>query len=207
MKKTFMISSLLVLLAATVALGLENSPKSVTIENLKAAIAGETTASAKYSAYAKKASEEGYTKVAKLFEAASRSEGFHAANHRAVLEQLGIAAPEIKPDFQVKSTVENLQDAINGESYEVATMYPEFLKNASESKIAIASISLNYAYETEKTHKMLYTKALAAVQAGSEEGLSGQYAVCSTCGNTYDASVPNRCGICMTSKDRFVFVS
>ncbi len=207
MKHVRIIIAIMILFAATAAMGSESPARTQTIENLKTAFAGETNASAKYAAFAKKAADEGYTKVSKLFEAASKSEGFHAANHRAVLEQLGAAVPEVTPKFEVKTTVENLQDAINGESYEIATMYPDFLKNASASKISIAAISLNYAYETEKAHKVFYTKALEAVKSGSDAALSGQYAVCSTCGNTYDAGLPNRCGLCMTSKDRFIVIA
>ncbi len=206
MQKTALTLATLILLATTLAFGADNAARTQTADDLTAAFIGETTASAKYAAYAKQAADEGYTKISRLFEAASRSENFHANNHRAVLEQIGAPIPDVKPEYQVKSTMENLKDAIGGESYEVATMYPEFLQNAQKSRITIASISLNYAYETEKTHKRLYTEALAALQSGSEGSLSGQYAVCSTCGNTYDTTVPERCGICMTSKDRFVYI-
>ena len=67
-----------------------------TIENIKAAIKGETTASAKYAAYAKKAKQEGFAKAALLFEAASKAESIHAGNHRAVLEQLGTKMENFK---------------------------------------------------------------------------------------------------------------
>ncbi len=207
MFKTITLVLTLVIFASAFAFGQDNPARTLTVNNLKAAFEGETTASAKYAAYAAKAAEEGFTKVSKLFEAASKAEGIHASNHQAVLAQLGIEPPEVTPEFEVKTTVENLEDAIKGESYEVDTMYPDFLKNASASKISIAAISLNYAYETEKVHKMLYTKALAAIQAGSDDVLSGSYAVCTTCGNTYDTEAPNRCGICMTHKDRFIFIS
>ncbi len=207
MSKTITLVLALVFLMSALAFGQENPARMTTVDNLKAAFEGETTASAKYAAYAAKAAEEGYSNVSKLFEAASKAEGIHASNHKAVLAQLGIEAPEVTPEFEVKTTVENLEDAIKGESYEVDTMYPDFLKNASASKISIAAISLNYAYETEKVHKMLYTKALAAIQAGSEDVLSGNYAVCTTCGNTYEADIPNRCGFCMTHKDRFIYIS
>ncbi len=207
MKKTLLFAMALMLIASVVAFGQENPARNQTIEDLKAAFTGESTASAKYAAFSKKAAEEGYTKVSKLFEAASKSESIHAANHKAVLEQLSVVAPQVTPKFEVATTEKNLEDAIKGESYEVATMYPDFLKNVTASKISIAGISFNYAYETEKTHKMLYTKALEALKSGAEGSLSGQFAVCATCGNTYDASAPNRCGICMTSKDRFIVIA
>src|SRR5659263_152982 len=102
-----------------------NSPKPVkTIENLKAGIIGETTASNKYLAFAEKAKTEGLDTIAKLFVAASQAEAIHAANHTKVLESLGIKMEAFTPEFVVKTTAENLQAAIDGETYEETTMYP-----------------------------------------------------------------------------------
>ncbi len=182
---------------------LEKKESMRTIDNLKAAITGETTASAKYAAYAEKAKEDGYKNIALLFEAASKSESIHAANHKAALSQMGETMGEIKPEFTVKSTKENLQDAINGESYEVATMYPEFIKTANDDKVNIALISFNYAYQTEKKHKDFYKEALDKLNNSQENTLASIYYVCSTCGNTYAGTAPERCGISMTPKERF----
>lgn len=178
-----------------------------TVDNLKTAITGETTASAKYAAYAKKAREEGYKNISFLFEAASRAEGIHAANHRASMNQLGQKMGDVTPKFEVKSTLENLQDAIDGETYEVTSMYPEFLKISSQEKANIATLSFNYAYQTEQKHKALYQAALAALKAGKENSLPAKYYVCLNCGNTYDSEAAARCAICLTPKDRFVVVS
>ncbi len=177
-----------------------------TAENLKAAITGETTASAKYAAYAKKAREEGYAQIALLFEAASKAEGIHAANHRAVAEQMGAPVGEIQPRFEVKSTKENLEDALKGETYEVSTMYPEFIKVASQGKANAALLSFNYAYQTEQKHKALYAQALKAFQEKKTDTLPSKYLVCVTCGNTYDNEAGARCAICLTSKERFITV-
>lgn len=177
---------------------------SKTVDNLKAAIIGETTASAKYLAYSKKAKEEGFDKIAILFEAASKSEGIHANNHKSVLDQLGITMETVKPKYEVKTTKENLQDAINGESYEVATMYPEFIKTATKNNVNLAVISFNYAYQTEKKHKDLYKDALEKLNNKKADTLPVNYFVCPTCGNTYASTAPNRCGISMTPKDRFI---
>lgn len=178
-----------------------------TINNMKAAITGETTASEKYAAYGKKAREEGYPNIAILFEAASKAEAIHAGNHRAAMEQLGQKMGDVATKFEVKSTMENLQDAIQGESYEVSTMYPEFLKEASTANVNVAAISFNYAYQTEQKHKALYQNALAALKAGKQASLPGKYYVCMNCGNTYDSEAAARCGICLTPKDRFVVVA
>ena len=181
--------------------------KKATINNLKAAFAGETTASAKYAAYSKKAQEEGFTQIALLFKAVSASEKIHAINHKAVLEDMGETIADVRPQFIVTSTKENLADAITGESYEIATMYPEFLAAANTADNQLALTSLNYAYRTEQRHKPLYEKALAAIQNNQVNTLSADYFVCPTCGNTYDTAPPKRCRISMTNSERFVKIN
>jgi rubrerythrin len=206
--KTKIFGTLVILIVAAMSFNFTMISKknSQTVDNLKAAIIGETTASAKYLAYSKKAKEDGFNKIALLFEAASKSEGIHANNHRAVLEQLGVPMEEVKPKYEVKSTKENLQDAINGESYEVSTMYPDFIKAANEGNVNLAVISFNYAYQTEKKHNELYKDALEKLNNKKEDSLASNYFVCPTCGNTYAGQAPNRCGISMTSKDRFLSI-
>ena len=173
-------------------------------ENMKDAFKGETTASAKYAAYSKKAEEEGYHEIALLFKAASASEKIHANNHKAVLREGGQQAPSFTPEFTVKSTKENLKDAIAGETYEITTMYPEFIVNANKAGNQFSLISLNYAYKTEQKHKPLYEKALAALESNNVKSLPSVFYVCPTCGNTYDTKAPSRCGISMTSSEKFI---
>lgn len=90
-----------------------------TIENLKAAITGESTASATYAAYAAKAAQEGQPLIQKLFEAASKAESVHAANHNKVLEKLGATMEPIDIQIHVGTTAENLKAAIAGETHEL----------------------------------------------------------------------------------------
>ena len=187
---------------------LTNSEANATnIQNMQAAFKGETTASAKYAAYSKKAEAEGHHQIALLFLAASKSEKIHANNHKAVIEDAGQKTPVITPEFTVKTTAENLKDAITGESYEISTMYPEFLKNANTAGNQLSLMSLNYAYKTEQKHKPLYEKALAALQNNTVKSLPTVYYVCPTCGNTYDTTAPKRCGISMTSSEKFIKIA
>ena len=179
----------------------------INFQNMQDAFKGETTASAKYAAYSKKAEEEGYHEIAMLFKAASTSEKIHASNHKAVLGESGQNVPVIKPEFTVKSTKENLKDAITGESYEVSTMYPEFMTNASTAGNQLALVSLNYAYKTEQKHKVFYEKALAALESNSVKSLPTVYYICPTCGNTYDTTAPKRCGISMTAGEKFIKIA
>ena len=112
-----------------------------TIENLKAAITGESTASATYAAYAAKAAQEGQPLIQKLFEAASKAESVHAANHNKVLEKLGATMEPIDIQIHVGTTAENLKAAIAGETHEFESMYPEFIAVAEEEgqKAAVRS--------------------------------------------------------------------
>ena len=181
--------------------------KSLTYQNLQAAFKGETTASAKYAAYSKKAATEGNHEIALLFKAASASEKIHANNHQAVLEEFGQTVPALTPKFAVHSTSENLKDAISGEGYEISTMYPEFLTNANNAGNQLALLSFNYAYKTEKKHKVLYENALAALESNNVKSLPAVFYVCPTCGNTYETTAPKRCGISMTSSEKFIKIS
>ncbi|HAW08302.1 MAG TPA: rubrerythrin [Bacteroidetes bacterium] len=183
------------------------TPKSQkTIDNLKAAILGETTASAKYAAFAKKAADEGYAKVSKMFEAISHAEGIHAGNHKRELETLVKETVDIKADtFVVGTTAENLADAIKGETYESTTMYPDFIAQAKLDNEQGAVTSFDYALQTEKKHKQMYENALKLLQDKKEKTLASMYYVCPKCGYTY---LPNElkenCIVCYTSKEQYI---
>jgi rubrerythrin len=177
-----------------------------TIENLKAAYNGESTASAKYAAFAEKARAEGFDTVAVMFMATSKAESIHAANHLKVLVKLGV-----KPDgpqlgnYMVMSTAENLADAIKGETYEVETMYPGFIAVAEKEKVKDAIKSFRWANDTEKKHQVFYKTALDALNGGGENGLPSSWLVCPVCGNTYiQGTSPAACDFCMTPKEKFI---
>jgi rubrerythrin len=177
-----------------------------TIENLKAAYNGESTASAKYASYAERAKTEGYDTIAVMFLATSKAEAIHAANHLKVLEKLGekVEGPQIG-SFTTLTTAENLSDAIKGETYELETMYPGFITEAGKEKSTDAVKSFTWALDTEKKHQVFYKTALTAISGGGEKTLPANWFVCPVCGNTYDAgSVTAKCDFCMTPKEKFI---
>jgi rubrerythrin len=186
------------------------APKPVkTIENLKAAYNGESTASKKYAAFAEKAKSEGFDTIAVMFLATSKAEAIHAANHLKVLEKLGekMTEPRIGM-FEVLSTNENLADAIKGETYEIETMYPDFISVAGKEKSQDAVKSFTWALDTERKHQIFYKTALAASSSGLEKSLPAKWAVCPVCGNTYDSgTVKAKCDFCMTPKEKFIWFS
>jgi rubrerythrin len=175
-----------------------------TIDNLKAGIKGETTASAKYASYATKAREEKYPQIAALFDASSAAETVHKNNFIKSLTLLGAKSDTVIPEFTVKTTLENLTDAITGETNEYTTIYPGFVKDADADKADDASQSIQYALEVEKMHMDLYTAAKAALDAKKVNTLPVSYSVCPKCGLTYETKkLPESCGLCGTTKDKF----
>lgn len=161
---------------------------SKTMDDLKAGFAGESQANRKYLAYAKKADQEGYPQVAKLFRAAAEAETVHALNHFRAMDG-------------VKSTEENLKDAIAGEHYESTEMYPEFIKDAEAEDSKKALTSFKFALEVEKDHEQLYQKALDSLKEPQEEV---EYYVCPVCGYTHAGKEPpEKCPVCGAPGSKF----
>ena len=202
MKKTFLS---LAILGVFPIFGFGQTKPAKSIEGLKAAYNGESTASAKYAKFAEAAKKEGLNNIAKMFLSTSRAEAIHAANHKKVLTKLGetVGAPEIGK-FEVKTTAENLADASKGETYEITIMYPGFIKSAEAEKQKGAIKSFTWAMDTEKKHNDFYQKALGALKAGTEKTFPGEWYVCPVCGNTYDgATLSQGCDFCMTPKEKY----
>ena len=161
-----------------------------TSDNLQAAFAGESQANRKYTAFAQKAEAEGYPQIARLFRAAAQAETVHALAHFRALEGVG-------------NTLTNLQAAIQGEHYEVAEMYPPFIKEAEAEGNRRALRSFSYAWEVEKTHENLYREALALLEEGKKEEDEYDYYVCPVCGHTHKRNAPEVCPVCGAPGSRF----
>jgi rubrerythrin len=183
-----------------------NSKPKKSIENLKTAFNNESTSSEKYSKFAQTALTEGFDTLAKLFDAASKSENIHALNHAKALEKFGLTAgiPEIS-SFEVKTTVENLQVAINAETYEMQTLYPGFIRIAEEEKAPEAAKSFTWAQGAEIKHLGYYRQAAASLASGNESALPDSWLVCPVCGNTFNpANVKPNCEFCLTKQENFI---
>ncbi|MGM0770949.1 MAG: rubrerythrin family protein [Halobacteriota archaeon] len=160
-----------------------------TTENLKEAFAGESMANRKYLAFAKMADKEGFTKIAKLFRAAAYAETVHAHNHLKVLGE-------------VKSTEENLQGAIAGETMEFNEMYPAFIEEAEKEGNKKAVRSFDLANKVEMIHAELYQKALDNMDDKEDV----DYYVCEVCGYTVEGEAPERCPVCGAVHSKFTKV-
>ena len=199
-------SILLVLAVSVIALPTGAAAASKTMDNLQAAYNGESNAHARYLAFAEKADQEQYGEIASLFRAAAKAESVHAANHAAVIKKLA-GSPEAKIETPVvKSTKENLEAAIKGESYERDTMYPEFLKQARAEGDREAVRTFNLAKTAETEHARLYTEALSNL-ATLKNSKAKEYFVCTVCGMTTPKMDFPKCPSCFSHKDKFERVS
>ena len=155
-------------------------------EFLKEAFAGESQANRKYLAFAQTADREGYPQAAKLFRAAAEAETVHAHNHLRALKG-------------VKSTRENLQEAISGETHEFQNMYPEMIEAAEAEGNKEAKRTFVYANEVEKIHASLYKNVMENLD--SKE--TYPYYVCPVCGYTSEKEAPDTCPVCGTKGKAF----
>lgn len=159
-----------------------------TNDNLKTAFAGESQANRKYLAYAAKADKEGYPQIARLFRAAADAETIHALAH---LQSMGA----------VGSTLENLKDAVAGETHEYTTMYPPMVAQAEQEGHRGKNM-LKWANAVEKVHAELYQQALAALSAGKDLSTMEIY-LCPVCGHLEVGNPPDKCPVCGLAGAKF----
>lgn len=177
-----------------------NTAVGSTLENLKAAILGETGASAKYSAFEKAAREQGYDQIARLFKATAAAEQIHIKLEYALVT-------EIEPDY-VKPVVEgpvgeasdlNLINGAYGEMYEASDMYPSFIEKAQEEGEVKAVQVFTRAKLAESVHAQRYLEAYNDLDASDED----TFYLCPICGYIHKGDDFEKCPICFCPKKTF----
>jgi rubrerythrin len=162
-----------------------------TEQNLWEAFAGECQAFRKYMMFARKAEGENLPNIGKLFRTAAEAERIHAEGHMAALQA-------------VKSTAENLEAAVAGETHEYKEMYPPMLAQA-ESDGHKAKRMFAFAVKAERIHADLYTLALEAARRGKDLAET-QFYLCPVCGHIEMGKPPATCPICGTKGEKYVQV-
>lgn len=160
---------------------------SKTEQSLKEAFAGESQANRKYLAFAAKADQEGFPQAARLFRAAAEAETVHAHSHLRVLGG-------------IRSTRENLQEAIGGETHEYKSMYPGMIEAAKAEGNKQAERTFHFANEVEKIHAQLYQKLLDGLGKPQE---NFPYYICPVCGFTAEKAAPAICPVCGAKGEMF----
>ncbi|WP_371804606.1 rubrerythrin family protein [Candidatus Lokiarchaeum ossiferum] len=170
----------------------------LTKKYLKEAISGESSAVVKYTAFMETATQEGFTNIAYLFKALIAAEQIHIQNHRKALKD-----PDFQPkleNFQQKTTLLNIENAIEGELYEYKTMYPTFMKAIKKERKTmygkVGYLSFEWARNVEITHANALKIALSALQSGKDLEQTEIW-VCKVCGNLVLGDLPSEpCPIC-----------
>lgn len=165
---------------------------SKTIDNLKAAFAGESMARNKYTFFARVARKEGYHYIARIFEETAENEMRHANDHFKLLGGIG-------------DTAANLKEAMEGEDYETVSMYPTFAKEAEEEGNMEAAILFAQIGKIEAQHRERYKKLLAMLTNGTvfkrETPIKWK---CSLCGYTHTGNEPPpKCPSCKHPKEYY----
>ena len=162
--------------------------------NLMAAFAGESQARNKYTYYASKAKKDGYEQIAAIFEETANNEKEHA---KLWFKELH--------GGEVPDTLENLNDAANGENYEWTEMYDEFAKVAKEEGFSHIAFLFESVGKIEKEHEERYRKLIKNIEDGlvfSDEG--DKIWICRNCGHVViGKNAPEICPVCKHPKSYF----
>ena len=164
--------------------------------NLTAAIKGESRAHASYLRFAAKAKEEGYDAVAHYFETTAVNEQEHA---KIWIRFLGGSGPDINVgQINVGSSKDNLQAAINGESYENSEMYPSFAKAAREEGFEPIAKLFDQVSSIEKSHADHFKSLLERLGSSAIASVvSRDKWKCDKCGFlTSSNGTPANCPVC-----------
>lgn len=166
--------------------------ENLTVVNLHKAIAGESQARNKYDTFSKLAIKEGYRDIAHYFARAAGNEGIHARLELA-------RANEIENGKAFGTTLENLQSAIDGESFEHTTMYPEFAKIAEEEGDSTSAKLFKQIGKIEIEHEKMYKELKERLESGKEFDSDDQNEawICEVCGHIhYGKKAPSKCPVC-----------
>ena len=158
-----------------------------TERNLQEAFAGESQARNKYSYWASKAKKDGYQQIAAIFEETAANEKEHAKMWFKLLE-----------GGAIKSTVENLKAAAEGENFEWTNMYERMAQEADEEGFAEIAEKFRAVAAIEKAHEERYRKLLANIEEGIVFSRDGDRIwQCRNCGHlVIGPKAPEECPVC-----------
>lgn len=163
--------------------------KKMTEKFLHDAFAGESMAHMKYTIFAEEAEKKGLTKLANLYRAIAYAEFVHARNH---YRELGL----------IQDIINNIQQCIDGETYEIDEMYPVYNNTALFQNEKGAERSTRFAWEAEKIHAEMYKKA-KELASKNEDYPVGKINICPICGHTVEGEPPEKCPVCGAPKSSY----
>ncbi len=173
---------------------MEMITKNLTLVNLMKSFAGESQARNKYEYFAKVAQKEGYRDIAEHFQRAANNEKVHAKLELSLYNRM-----INNSENNFGDTKENLQMAIDGESYENLTMYPDFAKIAKEEGYGEASRLFSGIGKIEVEHENMFKILLERLESDKEFVSENEEEawICEVCGHIhYGKKALKNCPVC-----------
>jgi rubrerythrin len=190
--------------------------KPSTQANLEAAFGGESMANRKYLFFAQVAQQLGHKELSRLFKDTANQETEHAFAHFRLLHpELVVEDPaSLDPQRRQEILARCLELAIEGETYEYTTMYPEFAAQARADRDQGASAEFEEQISESQEHAGLFRRAArnfgllapveqhhaerygVALEALRGQGVAGEAAtpvagkwICKVCSMIYDPAL------------------
>ncbi|MFZ0612984.1 MAG: rubrerythrin family protein [Desulfobacterales bacterium] len=160
-----------------------------TIDNLMEMFSSGSESTIRYLAFAEAASNEGYPTVAKIFRTVAQAKMFHALSH-------------FRAARKVDTTLENLKQAREEESYDFKSACPPMVQAAAAEGALEARHSLEYAMSIGPIITRLIGKAIGNLELAED----GSYFVCPVCGHIEFGTPPAKCPYCGVDSSRYVEV-
>ena len=173
----------------------------LTLVNLMKSFAGESQARNKYEYFAKVAQKEGYRDIAEHFQRAANNEKTHAKLELALNNRMSNDSEE-----SFGTTAQNLQYAIDGESYENTTMYPDFAQIAKDEGHKEAARLFTGIGKIEVEHENMFKMLLERLEADREHTSENEEEawICEVCGHVhYGKKAPKKCPVCKHDEEYF----
>jgi rubrerythrin len=189
------------LLSPTASQKKESKIGKTLLYNLQTAYSTEANEAILYNAFGKRADEEGYGQVASLFRALAQAEQLHSVN-KAVLMK-GTVEPHWD-SLDVRTTIENLDWALEAEKYENDTMYPRYVSLADKANNNAAEQSYRFCLASEQRHIQILQQARNDL--ADYTGANIDFFVCPRCGNTVRSLSFETCPVCAVTKENFTRV-
>ncbi len=160
-----------------------------TIDNLTKMFSSGAESTIRYLAFAEAADREGHLGVAKIFRTVAKAKMFHALSH-------------FRAAKKVDTTLENLKQAREEESYDYQSACPVMVKDATAEGALEARHSLEYAMSIGPIITRLIGKAIGNPELDEDSA----YFVCPVCGHIEFGTPPDKCPYCGVDSSRFVEV-
>jgi len=176
-----------------------------TEKNLLAAFAGESQARSRYTLFARKAKEEGYNQIAKIFMETAENELEHAAIFFGLLEGGTVEITAGYPAGVVGDTMANLEAAAAGEREEWSDMYADFASTAEKEGFPKIAATFKLVAKVEVEHEKRYLRLLERLKTDTEFNQDEPTDwICSVCGYVQNGkSAPGKCPVCGAPRNKF----